>query len=149
MAGTPPILSLAAVQPGIEILLEAGMDNVREKSLHQGEYLLYLTTELLAPMGFSSASPPNQARRGSHIALRHPEAFGAMITRVGIVNPARIGAAGASHVWFGAIVVLSLLWSMKAGVKPGLTLHFLGATALTLMFGFRLAGPAACRPSHW
>lgn len=51
----------------------------------------------------------------------------------------RIGAAGASHVWFGAIVVLSLLWSMKAGVKPGLTLHLLGATALTLMFGFRLA----------
>lgn len=51
----------------------------------------------------------------------------------------RINGACASHVWFGAIVVLSLLWSMKAGVKPGLTLHFLGATALTLMFGFRLA----------
>jgi uncharacterized membrane protein len=51
----------------------------------------------------------------------------------------RIGAGGASHVWFGAIVVLSLLWSMKAGVRPGLTLHLLGATALTLMFGFRLA----------
>ncbi len=51
----------------------------------------------------------------------------------------RINGAGASHVWFGAIVVLSLLWSMKAGVKPGLTLHLLGATALTLMFGFRLA----------
>lgn len=26
-------------------------------------------------------------------ALRHPEAFGAMVTRVGVVNPARIGAA--------------------------------------------------------
>ena len=53
--------------------------------------------------------------------------------------PWRRIVGGGSHVWFGAIVVLSLLWSMKAGVKPGLTLHLLGATALTLMFGFRLA----------
>lgn len=51
----------------------------------------------------------------------------------------RIVSEGASHAWFGAIVVLSQLWSMKAGVMPGLTLHLLGATALTLMFGFRLA----------
>lgn len=47
-------------------------------------------------------------------------------------------AGGACNVWFGAIVVLSLLWTMKAGVRPGLTFHLLGATALTLMFGFRL-----------
>ncbi len=46
---------------------------------------------------------------------------------------------GGAHVWFGAIVALSLLWSLKAGIRPGLTLHLLGATALTLMFGFRLA----------
>jgi len=75
MAGTPPILSLAAVQPGIEILLEAGMANLREKSLRQSEYLLFLAGELLYPLGFSSASPADPARRGSHIALRHPEAW--------------------------------------------------------------------------
>jgi uncharacterized membrane protein len=43
------------------------------------------------------------------------------------------------HVWLGSIVVLMLIWSMKAGVKPGLDLHLLGATALTLMFGRQLA----------
>jgi uncharacterized membrane protein len=43
------------------------------------------------------------------------------------------------NVWMGAIVVLMLVWSMKAGVKPGLNLHMLGATALTLMFGRQLA----------
>lgn len=43
------------------------------------------------------------------------------------------------HVWLGSIVVLMLIWSMKAGVKPGLNLHLLGATALTLMFGRQLA----------
>ncbi len=46
---------------------------------------------------------------------------------------------GLANAWMGALVVLTLLWSLKAGVKPGLDLHFLGATALTLMFGRSLA----------
>lgn len=46
---------------------------------------------------------------------------------------------GGSNPWFGAIVLLGLLWGMKAGVKPGLTLHLLGAAALTLMFDLPLA----------
>ncbi len=75
LAGTPPILSLAAIKPGVEILLEAGMDNLRHKSLLQGEYLLFLSREFLFPLGFSSGSPGDPERRGSHIALRHPEAY--------------------------------------------------------------------------
>ncbi|MFN3884920.1 MAG: energy-coupling factor ABC transporter permease [Rhodocyclaceae bacterium] len=43
------------------------------------------------------------------------------------------------HVWMGTIVVLTLFWSLKAGAKPGLHLHLLGATAFTLMFGRQLA----------
>lgn len=43
------------------------------------------------------------------------------------------------NVWLGTIVTLTLMWSMKAGVQPGLTLHLLGATAFTLMFGRSLA----------
>jgi uncharacterized membrane protein len=46
-----------------------------------------------------------------------------------------------SGVWAGSIVVLSLAWSLKAGVLPGLNLHVLGATAFTLMFGAALAIP--------
>lgn len=44
-----------------------------------------------------------------------------------------------AHVWLASIVVLTLVWSMKAGVKPGLNLHLLGVTAFTLMFGRQLA----------
>lgn len=43
------------------------------------------------------------------------------------------------HVWLGTIVVLTLIWSLKAGAKPGLHLHLLGATTFTLMFGRQLA----------
>jgi uncharacterized membrane protein len=51
----------------------------------------------------------------------------------------RLADSGQLNVWLGTIVVLTLFWSMKAGVKPGLNLHLLGATAFTLMFGRQLA----------
>jgi len=38
------------------------------------------------------------------------------------------------NVFLGACLTVFLLWRIKAGVQPGLSLHLLGATALTLMF---------------
>jgi uncharacterized membrane protein len=43
------------------------------------------------------------------------------------------------NVCLGAIVTLMLVWSIKAGIKPGLNFHLLGSTLLTLMFGPWLA----------
>ena len=43
------------------------------------------------------------------------------------------------HVYFGAMVMLLLLWGIKAGISPGLGFHHLGATLFTLMFGWPLA----------
>lgn len=43
------------------------------------------------------------------------------------------------NVFLGSAVALMLVWSIKAGVRPGLSLHLLGGTLLTLMFGPRLA----------
>ena len=51
----------------------------------------------------------------------------------------RLGDAGQLNIWLGTVVLLVLVWSMKAGVKPGLNLHFLGATMFALMFGRQLA----------
>jgi len=51
----------------------------------------------------------------------------------------RLADSRQMNVWIGTIVVLMLVWSMKAGAKPGLNLHMLGATAFTLMFGRQLA----------
>ena len=39
----------------------------------------------------------------------------------------------------GSAVILTLLWSLNAGVRPGLNLHLLGAMATTLIFGPQLA----------
>lgn len=43
------------------------------------------------------------------------------------------------NVWLGMIVLLTLVWSLKAGVKPGLAFHLVGATVFTLSFGPQLA----------
>lgn len=43
------------------------------------------------------------------------------------------------NAFLAMIVALVLLWQLQAGVKPGLSLHLLGATVLTLCFGWELA----------
>ncbi|MCP4595638.1 energy-coupling factor ABC transporter permease [Neptuniibacter sp.] len=43
------------------------------------------------------------------------------------------------HVLFGATALLMMLWSMRAGISPGLGIHFLGLTVMTLVFGWDLA----------
>jgi uncharacterized membrane protein len=43
------------------------------------------------------------------------------------------------NVWLGTIVCVMVLWSIRAGIRPGLGFHLLGASACTLMFGPRLA----------
>jgi kynureninase len=72
---TPPILSMAAMEAGLDILLEAGMEKLREKSIGQADFLLKMTDDLLVPLGFELASPRDHESRGSHIALKHPEAY--------------------------------------------------------------------------
>ena len=43
------------------------------------------------------------------------------------------------HLFLGTTVALMVLWQMRAGISPGLGIHFLGVTVLTLMFGWDLA----------
>jgi kynureninase len=73
--GTPPILSMKAIEPAADIILDAGIDNIREKSIMQTEYLISLTDLLLKPLGFEVISPRDSRMRGSHISLRHNEAY--------------------------------------------------------------------------
>ena len=42
-------------------------------------------------------------------------------------------------VWFASMTVLLVVWSMKAGITPGLSVRFLLVSALTLMHGWHLA----------
>jgi len=43
------------------------------------------------------------------------------------------------HVFLGSCVLLMPLWLIKTPILPGLEYHYLGATLMTLMFGWRFA----------
>lgn len=74
-AGTPGILSMAALEPALDIHLQAGMGAIREKSILQTEYVKNLAEVLLTSSGFVLGSPSDPSRRGSHISLKHPEGY--------------------------------------------------------------------------
>jgi kynureninase len=75
LVSTPPILSLLAMEPALDLTLAAGLDRIRRKSVRLTSYLIYLVDTVLAPLGFSLGTPRDPARRGSHVSIRHPEGY--------------------------------------------------------------------------
>lgn len=72
---TPQVLSMLGIGPALDIILEAGVDRIREKSIQQTSYLLSLFQEWLEPLGCQLGSPLDPEQRGSHVSIRHPEAY--------------------------------------------------------------------------
>jgi len=73
LVGTPPIISLALIETGVDVLLEAGIEQLRAKSVRQSEYLIGLWESELQPLGFRLHSPRDARSRGSHVSLGHAE----------------------------------------------------------------------------
>jgi len=74
LVGIPAILSTLAIEPGVALIAQAGVDRLQAKGRRMTEMLVALSDEWLAPHGFAVASPRDADRRGSHITLRHPKA---------------------------------------------------------------------------
>lgn len=71
-SGTPPILGMLAMTDMLELLEQAGIGAIRDKSIALTEYALDLVDELLVPLGVTVSSPRLSAGRGSHITIDHP-----------------------------------------------------------------------------
>jgi kynureninase len=74
LSGTPPVLALAAVAAGVDLVIEAGIVAIRDKAIALTEFAIALSDEWLAPLGVALGSPRDSARRGAHVALVHPDA---------------------------------------------------------------------------
>ena len=74
---SPGILGSAPMEGALEVTLEAGIENIREKSLKMTSYLIYLVETLLAvePYNFTIGTPKEEHRRGGHVALEHSQAY--------------------------------------------------------------------------
>ena len=75
LCGTPPVLGLAALECGVDLMLEADMAQIRAKSVALGELFVADMAPLCERFGFTLASPADPAARGSQIAYAHPEAY--------------------------------------------------------------------------
>jgi kynureninase len=75
LTGTPPVLSVAGLEPAVDMLLEAGIGPIRQKSMNQTGYLVRLAEAWLFRHGFRLGSPEFAERRGSHISLKHAEGY--------------------------------------------------------------------------
>jgi kynureninase len=71
---SPGVLGSSTMEGALQITLEAGIDNIREKSLMLTTYFMKLVeaTLSMAPFDFSMVTPPEEKNRGGHIALTHP-----------------------------------------------------------------------------
>jgi kynureninase len=73
--GTPPVLGLEAVDEGVALVAEAGIERVAAKGAALTSLAIELADEWLASLGFQVVTPRAEHERGAHVALRHPEAW--------------------------------------------------------------------------
>ncbi|NOG93553.1 MAG: kynureninase [Armatimonadetes bacterium] len=75
LVGTPPIISMTAVEEGVRLVARYGLSSIREKSERLGDLFIHLARRELVPRGMSLRSPEQSADRGSHVSLAHPDAY--------------------------------------------------------------------------
>ena len=89
LCGTPPILALAALEVGVDLIAEIGVERLFAKSQALSEFF----RECLSERGIALelVSPEDPERRGSHLSFRHENAYAlsqALIAR-GVVGDFR------------------------------------------------------------
>jgi kynureninase len=75
---TPTLLSLAPLEGSLKLFQEAGMEQLRQKSVALTTYLIQLVNKILGahPYDFYNGSPDDPGRRGGHVAVcRDTEAW--------------------------------------------------------------------------
>jgi kynureninase len=72
ISGTPPITGILPLVDQLDVVEQAGMAAIREKSVALTEFAIDLAETELTPYGVTLASPRDPAERGGHITLSHP-----------------------------------------------------------------------------
>ncbi|MFF4172945.1 kynureninase [Streptomyces sp. NPDC001744] len=89
--GTPALLSLIALEAALTAFDGVEMADVRKKNLSLTGFFQECADALLDGLGFTAATPREPERRGSQVALRHPEAYPlvAALTARGVIGDMR------------------------------------------------------------
>lgn len=76
--GTPGILGMAALESGLDVMLETRMTDLRAKSSALGDLFIALMDERCAQHGFTLACPKQAEERGSQVSFHHKEGYAIM-----------------------------------------------------------------------
>lgn len=78
LCGTQPVVSMALVECGLDIALDADMAQVREKSLALTDLFIALVEERCQGHPLTLATPRDHRVRGSHVSFSHPQGYAVM-----------------------------------------------------------------------
>jgi kynureninase len=101
LCGTQPILSMTALECGLDIFIAAqplgGMEALREKSLALTDLFIALVEERCAGHGLGLATPREHAQRGSQVCLTRMQGAYAIVQALiarGVIGDFRAGDSG-------------------------------------------------------
>ncbi|MEM7667156.1 MAG: kynureninase [Pseudomonadota bacterium] len=73
LCGTSPVLGLAALEVGVDLIAQIGVERLYRKSQALSEFFLTCLTEL--DLDLELVSPAESGQRGSQLSFRHPNAY--------------------------------------------------------------------------
>jgi len=75
ITGTPPVVSMALLETAVDIIADASIERLREKSKDMTSLLIDLVAQECADCDLALASPADANLRGSHVIFAHPEGY--------------------------------------------------------------------------
>jgi kynureninase len=78
LAGSPPILSMLALEVAVDLWLRVDQKEARRKSMALGDLFIKRVDETCRDLGVEVVSPRDASQRGSHVSLRHKEGYRVM-----------------------------------------------------------------------
>jgi kynureninase len=122
--GTPPMLSMLALEAALGTFDGLSMDDVRARSLSLTRLFLSLADDVLAPLGFEVVTPRADEERGSQVSLTHPWAYGvvqALVAR-GVIGDFRhpdVVRLGFAPLYVRHTEVVQAVEQITAAVQAG------------------------------
>jgi len=78
LAGSPPVLSMLALEVAIDLWLRVDQKEARMKSMALGDLFIKRVDETCRDLGVEVVSPRDSALRGSQVSLRHHDGYRVM-----------------------------------------------------------------------
>lgn len=124
IVGTPPVLSLAALEVGVDLLAEAPMAALRDKSLRLTGLAMDLIAQECDGSGFRTLTPREPERRGSQVSIAHPDGYEimqALISR-GVIGDFRapdVLRLGLAPLYLRFVDIWDTVAALRAVIRSG------------------------------